>query len=84
MSAEPGDSIVYHRGFLSIDRKRAGDRAKQLEELAAWVLLSSERRSVVLLQRRHADGDYEYIAQKARGRDGWKFTPKFRKGMEAA
>lgn len=68
LNADPGESIVYHRGYIAYDR---GEPTKKLprtpEQVAvnetakvAWSLY--ERGRVLLTQRRLGANDYEYIA----------------------
>ena len=69
--ATPGSASVYYRGHLGRDRCRStttlSERDRQaLIALARQALLAAENRRVHLLQRRHGDGDYSYIAVKAR------------------
>ena len=69
--AMPGTATLYHRGHLGRDRCRSttalSERDRQgLIALARQALLAAEDGRVHLLQRRHGDGDYSYIAVKAR------------------
>jgi hypothetical protein len=69
--AMSGDTTVYYRGHLGRDRCRSTgalpERDRQrLIALARQALLAAEDGRVHLLQRRHGDGDYSYIAVKAR------------------
>ena len=69
--AMPGSASVYYRGHLGRDRCRSttalSERDRQaLIALARQALLAGEADRVDLLQRRHGDGDYSYIAVKAR------------------
>jgi len=69
--ATPGNATVYHRGHLGRDRCRSttalSERDRQwLIALSRQALLAAEADRVHLLQRRHGDGDYSYIAVKAR------------------
>ena len=58
--AIPGDAFTYYRGDLACARAR---REEHLE--AASVAYSLYRRGLVeLVQKRHGDADYEYIAQR--------------------
>ena len=69
--AMPGDGTVYYRGHIGRDRCQsttglsARDR-QGLVALARQAMLAAEDGRVHLLQRRHGDGDYSYIAVKAR------------------
>jgi hypothetical protein len=69
--AAPGDSTVYYRGHLGRDRCRSTtglsepDRLR-LIALARQALIAAEDGRVHLIQRRHSDGDYSYIAVLAR------------------
>jgi hypothetical protein len=56
MSAVP---IVYHAGFLAIDRAADDD----LDRRATALLTKAETGEVVLTQRRLGAGQYEYIAR---------------------
>jgi hypothetical protein len=69
--ATPGSATVYHRGHLCRDRCRStsalSERDRQkLTALARQALLAAEDGRVHLLQLRHGDGDYSYVAVKAR------------------
>jgi hypothetical protein len=69
--AMPGSATVYHRGHLGRDRCRSTTRLSERDRqgliaLARQALLAAEAGRVHLLQRRHGDGDYSYIAVKAR------------------
>ena len=66
-----GDRIEYHRGYLAVDqaagRSLLGDAdRRQLSRLARRALIFAEEGRVHLVQRRHGDGDYSYLAIKAR------------------
>lgn len=63
--AAPGDALVYHRGFLAIDRSRVPNR--DLNRLANSVANAAACGRVDLLQRRHGPEDLSYLAV-ARGR----------------
>ena len=69
--AAPGNSTVYYRGHLGRDRCRSTtglsepDRLR-LIALARQALIAAEDGRVHLIQRRHSDGDYSYIAVLAR------------------
>jgi hypothetical protein len=65
--AAPGARIVYHRGYLALDRARGSSKLSEMSrrELAAVATLAMElavRGQLHLLQRRHEDGDYSYLA----------------------
>ena len=69
--AMAGDATVYYRGHIGRDRCRSttalSERDRQaLVTLARQALLAAEDGRVHLLQRRHGDGDYSYLAVKAR------------------
>ena len=70
--AKPGESLVYHRGVLIIDRLALGSRLSRqdalvLDRVAKAAMAAAESGRVHLVQRRHGDGDYSYI-MVARGR----------------
>jgi hypothetical protein len=64
-TANAGDVLEYHRGYLAMDRvpgSRLGEEARQeLDRIAnkLFALASSSRGH--LLQRRHGNGDYTYL-----------------------
>jgi hypothetical protein len=65
-TAVPGASIPYHRGFLARDTAAALQLLPEPERVAlmrlagrAWKL--ADAGLAHLLQRRHGDGDYEYL-----------------------
>jgi hypothetical protein len=71
--AMPGNATVYHRGHLGHDRCRSttalSERDRQeLITLARQALIAAEDGRVHLVQRRHSDGDYSYIAVKSHHR----------------
>jgi hypothetical protein len=79
--AMPGDATVYYRGHIGRDRCRSttilSERDRQaLIALARQALLAAEDGRVQLLQRRHGDGDYSYIAVKARVSDRRAARPR--------
>lgn len=67
-----GTTICYHRGFLAVDRgvgrekKNRTPRECAVDETGAiaWGLYEAGR--VVLVQKRVADGDYKYLAQRVK------------------
>lgn len=65
--ADAGDILKYHRGFLVIDTDKArtpldeADRVRLLA-LARRAMQAAEIGLVHLVQRRHGDGDYSYLA----------------------
>jgi hypothetical protein len=71
--ALPGQRLEYHRGLLGRDRMPS---AKELPEPDRLVLAAVAKRAlqvaesgrVLLVQRRHGDGDYSYTAIKTRRR----------------
>ena len=74
-TALPGSLIEYHRGHLCVDRRQkfaAPDNTPKnkaravLHDLATRALRAAERGLVHLVQRRHGDGDYSYLAIKLR------------------
>ena len=72
--AMPGSATVYHRGHLGSDRCRStttlAERDRQtLIALARQAMLAAEDGRVHLVQQRHGDGNYSYIAVKNRHRD---------------
>jgi hypothetical protein len=64
--AVPDDVLEYHRGFLPLDRSRAGGRLRErdaieLSRVADRVWLVAELGLVHLLQRRNGPADYSYL-----------------------
>ena len=64
--AAPGDSIEYHRGFLALDRSRAGGRLREqdaieLSRVAHHAWQAAELGLVHLVQRRNGPDDYSYL-----------------------
>ena len=79
-TAHPGSLIEYHRGHLCVDRQlKLGDPSSEmrleLHRLAARALRAADQGLVHLVQRRHGDGDYSYIAIRA-----WRTPPRKRGG----
>ena len=70
-TAKAGDTIVYHRGYLALDRgagSRFGDDAgEELDHIATALMAMAEAGRVHLVQRRHGAFDYTYCAVMARG-----------------
>jgi hypothetical protein len=72
--AMPGSATVYHRGHLGRDRCRStttlSERDRQmLIALARQAMLAAKDGRVHLVQQRHGDGDYSYIAVKESHRE---------------
>ena len=70
-AAHPGSRITFHRGHLSVDREKRPDAADAharaaLDRLAARAMRASGQGLVHLVQKRHGDADYSYIAIRAR------------------
>ena len=70
-AAHPGSRITFHRGHLSVDRQQRPhaphDPARdELDRLADRAMRASGQGLVHLVQRRHGDADYSYIAIRAR------------------
>lgn len=61
-NATPGDRAVYHRGFLMIDIEEPSRMGFALKKLQKRAHLASRLGLIHLLQRRLADGVFEYIA----------------------
>jgi hypothetical protein len=74
-AAEPGDRLVYHRGFLAVDTVPILSRLPEperntLKRLASQAWRIAEAGFVHLVQLRHGPGDYSYFAiarPRARG-----------------
>jgi len=69
-NARPGDSIEYHRGFLAPDTDKTTSRlpSRRREELvrvSKTALTMSDNGHAHLIQRKHGDCDYSYIAVAA-------------------
>jgi hypothetical protein len=65
--AAPGDSLQYFRGHLAMDRDLESGRLteaqkRELAAVARRAWHASEHGLVHLLQRRHGEHDYGYIA----------------------
>src|SRR5512134_1462441 len=70
-TAFPGDTIEYHRGHLAVDqapgRSSLSDAdCRRLCRVARRALIFAEEGRAHLVQRRHGNGDYSYLAIKAR------------------
>ena len=62
-----GDEIVYHRGDLALDgQPRPFEAGPSIDVRACAYRMrrASDAGQVVLLQRRHGEHDYEYIARR--------------------
>lgn len=65
--AEPGDSLVYHRGFLAVDAtsvisKLSAERQRTLQLVAAAARRAAEQNLVHLVQSRLGPDTFAYIA----------------------
>ena len=70
-AAHPGSRITFHRGHLSVDREQRPDAPDaharaELDRLADHAMRASGQGLVHLVQLRHGDADYSYIAIRAR------------------
>ena len=70
-TAFPGDTIEYHRGHLAVDQAPglsplSDADCRRLSRVARRALIFAEEGRAHLVQRRHGDGDYSYLAIKAR------------------
>lgn len=61
-TARPGTAVLYHTGFLVVDRVKRPDLADIAD---AFLALSAEGR-VVLAQRRRGEARFDYLAVVAR------------------
>ena len=66
-TAEPGDRVIYYRGFLAED---AG-RSKEKRDFASFVLSLESEKKILLVQKKIKGGGvgndapiYEYIAER--------------------
>jgi hypothetical protein len=64
--ADPQHVLEYHRGFLALDRSRAGGRLREqdaieLSRVADRAWLAARLGLVLLLQRRNGPDDYSYL-----------------------
>jgi hypothetical protein len=64
-TVEPGGTLLYHRGFLAMDRgagSRLGDDTRrELDRVAAAAMAMAEAGYAHLIQQRHGMGDYSYM-----------------------
>jgi hypothetical protein len=65
--AEPGEALVYHRGFLAVDAtsvisKLPADRQRTLQLVAAAARRAAEQNLVHLVQERVGPDRFAYIA----------------------
>ena len=65
--AEPGETLVYHRGFLAVDAtavlsKLPADRQRALRQVAVAALRAAEQNLVHLVQARIGPDHFAYIA----------------------
>jgi len=68
--AKPGDSLVYYRGHLGHDRMPSTKALPEVQRrdlchAAARIRQAAEDGRVHLLQRRHGDNDFSYLAIKS-------------------
>lgn len=68
--ADPGQRIVYHRGYLARDQYRGADNKTpptaldRIAAVARAALMFEGLGHVHLVQKRHGNWDYEYIAER--------------------
>ena len=65
--AEPGETLIYHRGFLAVDAAAVlsnlpADRQCALRQVAAAALRAAEQNLVHLVQARIGPDQFAYIA----------------------
>ncbi len=64
-TANVGDVIEYHRGFLALDRGKESplgeERGLELDRVAGMLLALAQTGHGHLLQRRHGVADYSYL-----------------------
>ena len=70
-AAHPGSRITLHRGLLCVDREQRPDAPDaharaEIDRLATAAMRASGQGLVHLVQKRHGEGDYSYIAVRAR------------------
>jgi len=64
--ADPGDTLIYHRGSIALDVVPHGSRLSEesraeLVRLASLARTASDLKQAHLVQQRHGDGDYSYL-----------------------
>ena len=65
--AEPGETLIYHRGFLAVDAaavlsKLPADRQRALRQVAAAALRAAEQNLVHLVQARIGPDQFAHTA----------------------
>lgn len=65
--AQAGDELEYHRGFLVLDTDKTCTRlteadCERLTALSRRAIRAAELGLIHLLQRRHGEADYSYLA----------------------
>ena len=65
--ADPGETLIYHRGFLAVDAtavlsKLPADRQRVLRQVAAAALRAAEQNLVHLVQARIGPDHFAYVA----------------------
>jgi hypothetical protein len=70
-AAQPGEMLVYHRGFLAVDCSLATSNLAKPERsrlalVARRAALAQERGLACLLQRRHGPDNYSYLIVRRR------------------
>jgi hypothetical protein len=73
VDARPGAALLYHRGFLLLDRQVFGSQLSvrdrtELNRVADVAMALAEAGRLRLVQRRHGDADYSYLAVASSGR----------------
>jgi len=63
-AAEVGTKIIYHKGFLAIDRQFNGEALVALNRLTILTLILESLNVIMLFSKKINEGTYEYIAYK--------------------
>lgn len=63
-TAEVGARIIYHKGFLAIDRQDSGEFLVALNRLTILTRILEAMNVIMLFSRKINEGNYEYIAYK--------------------
>ena len=75
--ARPGSRITYHVGHLATDRVQglgplAAPACRELAAIADRAIGLAQEGRLLLVQKRHGDGDFSYFAVMPQHQSGWR------------
>ena len=81
-TSSPGERIEYHRGCLPLDRtlgfsELGEQRRHELNVIADRVQALAKEGRLILVQKRHGEGDYGYLAIKLKSKPRRNTKPPY-------